>query len=129
MTVKFADRSLRACTIPALALALAFAAGEARAQQAQNPVRALTNALNWTHDTDEGPDFVQETRPDLKELGYSHLTGVDKPRVAVKTPAELEADKAALVAEREKADGRRKRLQAERVDAVAPNKAPPIKDE
>jgi hypothetical protein len=129
MKVKFATERLRACTIPALALALAFAAGQARAQQAQNPVRALTNALNWTHDTDEGPDFVRETRPDLKELGYSHLSGVDKPRVAVKTPAELEADKAALEAVRGKADAQRKRLQAEKVDAVAPNKAPPIKDE
>ena len=57
------------------------------------------------------------------------MTGVDKPRVAVKTPAELAADQASLIAERDKADARRKKLQAEKVDAVAPNKAPPIKDE
>jgi type IV secretory pathway VirB10-like protein len=129
MKAKIAEKRLRGCTKLALALAAAalLAAGEARAQQ--NPVRALTNVLGWTKDTDEGPDFVQQTRPDLKELGFSHVTGVDKPRVAVKTPAELEADKAALMAERGKAEAARKKLQAEKVEAVAPNRPPPIKDE
>jgi hypothetical protein len=111
----------------AAAVAALFVAGEARAQQ--NPVRALTNILGWTKDTDEGPDFVRETRPDLKELGFSHVTGVDKPRVAVKTPAELEAAQAGLIADRVKADAQRQKLQAEKVAPVAPAKAPPIKDE
>ncbi|MDI9849415.1 hypothetical protein QM467_15260 [Rhodoblastus sp. 17X3] len=129
MKAKIAEKRLRGCTKLALAIAMAtlVAAGEARAQQ--NPVRALTNVLGWTKDTDEGPEFVQQTRPDLKELGFSHVTGVDKPRVAVKTPAELEADKAALMAERGKADAARKKLQAEIVEPVAPNRPPPIKDE
>lgn len=129
MKAKIADKRLRGCTKLALAVAAAalVASGEARAQQ--NPVRALTNVLGWTKDTDEGPDFVRQTRPDIKELGFSHVTGVDKPRVAVKTPAELEADKAALMAERGKADAARKKLQAEKVEAVAPNRPPPIKDE
>ena len=58
-------------------------------------------------------------------MDYSHLTGVDKPRVAVKTPEQVEADKAALIAIRDKADAHRKRLQGEKLEAVAPNKAPP----
>jgi hypothetical protein len=129
MKAKIAENRLRGCKKLALAIAMAAlaAAGEARAQQ--NPVRALTNVLGWTKDTAEGPDFVRETRPDVKELGFSHVTGVDKPRVAVKTPAELEADKAALMAERGKADAARKKLQAEKVEAIAPNRPPPIKDE
>jgi hypothetical protein len=129
MKAEITAKRLRTCKIGTLAFALAavIGAGEARAQQ--SPVRAVTNMLGWTKDTDDGADFVRETRPDLNNLGFSHVTGVDKPRVAVKTPAELEADRASLIADREKADARRKKLQAEKVDAVAPNKAPPIKDE
>lgn len=133
MTTKIMVNSLNARRKWTLALAVAAmvaAASVAPAAQAQqNPVRALTNVLGWTKDTDDGPDFVRESRPDIKELGFSHVTGVDKPRVAVKTPAELEADKAALIADRDKAEARRKSLQAEKVVTVAPNKAPPIKDE
>lgn len=129
MNAQTVSQRLRARKMLALALAIAAlaAAQEARAQQ--NPLRALTNALGWTKETDEGPDFVRETRPDMKSLNFSPLTGVDKPRAAVKTPAELEADKAALVAQRAKADAARKKLQAEQVAPVAPNHPPPIKDE
>jgi len=108
--------------------AAAFVGGtDARAQQ--NPLRSLTDALHLTTEAQEGPDFVRESRPDIKTMEFLPLTGVDKPRAPVKTPAELEADKAALVAEREKADARRKKLQAEQVAPVAPNHVAPIKDE
>jgi hypothetical protein len=122
-------RRLRARNTLFCALAVAAVGGASEARAQQNFLRNLTNALHITTDTDEGPDFVRESRPDIKSLEFQPLTGADKPRAAVKTPAELEADKAALVAEREKADARRKRLQAEQVAPVAPNHVAPIKDE
>jgi hypothetical protein len=129
MTARFAEKRLRTRKTLTLALAVAAALGAGAARAQQNPVRALTNAMGMTKDTGDGPDFVRETRPDLKSLDFSHLTGVDKPRVPVKTPAELEADKAQLIADRERADARRKKLQAEKVEAIAPNKAPPVQNE
>ena len=92
---------------------------------APNPFRAVTDFIGVTTETGEAPDFIRQTRPDADKMGYSHLTGVDKPRVAVKTPEQVEADKAALIAIRDKADTRRKKLQGEKLEAVAPNKAPP----
>lgn len=92
---------------------------------APNPFRAVTDFIGWTTEAGATPDFIRETRPDADKMDYSHLTGVDKPRVPVKTPEQVEADKAALIATRDKADVRRKKLQGEKLEAVAPNKAPP----
>jgi hypothetical protein len=92
---------------------------------APNPFRALTDFIGVTTETGETPDFIRQTRPDADKMDYSHLTGVDKPRVPVKTPEQVEADKAALIAIRDKADAHRKKLQGEKMEAVAPNKAPP----
>lgn len=94
---------------------------------APNPFRAVTDFMRITTEANEPADFVRETRPDA--MDYSHLTGVDKPRAPLKTPEEIEADKAALIATREKADSRRKKLQDEKLQAIAPNKAPPATDE
>jgi hypothetical protein len=92
---------------------------------APNPFRAVTDSIGWTTETGAAPDFIRQTRPDADKMDYSHLTGVDKPRIAVKTPQQVEADKAALIATRDKADARRKKLQGEKLEAIAPNKAPP----
>jgi len=92
---------------------------------APNPFRAVTDFMGLTTESGEAPDFIRQTRPDADKMDYSHLTGVDKPRIAVKTPEQVEADKAALIAIRDGADARRKKLQGEKMEAVAPNKAPP----
>ncbi len=81
--------------------------------------------MGLTTEHREAADFVRATRPDEDKMDYSHLTGVDKKRVPVKTAAEVEADKAALIAVRGKADESRKRLEGEKLAPVAPNKAPP----
>lgn len=92
---------------------------------APNPFRAVTDFMGLTTESGEAPEFIRQTRPDADKMDYSHLTGVDKPRIAVKTPEQVEADKAALIATRDNADARRKKLQGEKLEAVAPNKAPP----
>jgi hypothetical protein len=92
---------------------------------APNPFRAVTDFMGITTESGEAPEFIRQTRPDAEKMDYSHLTGVDKPRIAVKTPEQVEADKAALIATRDNADARRKKLQGEKMEAVAPNKAPP----
>ena len=92
---------------------------------APNLFRAVTDFMGVTTESGEAPEFIRQTRPDADKMDYSHLTGVDKPRIAVKTPEQVEADKAALIATRDKADARRKKLQGEKLEAVAPNKAPP----
>ncbi len=92
---------------------------------APNAFRAVTDFMGITTEIGEAPEFIRQTRPDADKMDYSHLTGVDKPRVAVKTPEQVEADKAALIAIRDGADARRKKLQGEKMEAVAPNKAPP----
>jgi hypothetical protein len=101
------------------------AAQPAPVPAAPNPLRAVTDFLKLTTESGEAADFVRQTRPDADKMDYSHLTGVEKPRVPVKTPEQVEADKAALIATRDNADARRKKLQGEKQEAVAPNKAPP----
>ncbi|MCI4678611.1 hypothetical protein K9U39_05110 [Rhodoblastus acidophilus] len=120
-------RAARVATALALAFAAILSASGARAQQ--NPLRGLTNALGWTATAGDGPDFVRDSRPDTKTMGFSNLTGVDKKRVPVKTPDQLKADQAALISDREKADAQRKKLEAVKVDPVAPTKVAPIEDE
>ncbi len=116
----------------ALALALAAAAAclyGASAKAQTNPFRAVTDWMGMTTEAGEAPDFVRQTRPDLEHTDYSHLSGVDKKRAPLRTPAEVAADKAELVTEREKSAERMKKLGAEKVDPVAPTKAPPVTDE
>jgi hypothetical protein len=113
----------------AVALAAALCLSGAGAQAQSNPFRAVTDWMGVTTEAVEGPDFVRQTRPDLDKTGYSNLTGVDKKRVPVRTPAEVAADKAELIADREKAAARMKKLGAEKMDPVAPAKAPPVTDE
>jgi hypothetical protein len=132
MAQKFVHLMLVASFAAALGGTAAFAQNPqpAPAQQtpmpaAPNPFRAVTDFIGWTTETGAAPDFIRQTRPDADKMDYSHLTGVDKPRVPVKTPEQVEADKAALIGTRDKADARRKKLQGEKLEAVAPNKAPP----
>ncbi len=118
--------------IPLLAsiLALAVTAGLPSAAKAQqNPLRALTDKLNWTSEAGDGPDFVNQTRPDPKTMDYSPLTGEEKKRVPIKTPDQVKADMDLLVKERRIADAKAKGLNAVKADPVAPNKVAPIKDE
>ena len=120
---------------PAASLAASPAASPAKNAEkepdppAPNPFRAVTDFMGLTTEHREAADFVRATRPDEEKMGYSHMTGVDKKRVPVKTAAEVEADKAALIDIRGKADARRKHLEGERLAPIAPNKAPPpLKD-
>lgn len=94
-----------------------------------NPLRAVTDFLNWTAEAGDGPDFVRESHPDTDKLNYSNLAGVDKKRAAVKKPEELKAAQDRLVAEREKSAAQARALQSEKVETPAPNKVEPIKDE
>ncbi len=110
-------------------LALALAANVAAAQAQQNPLRALTDKLNWTSEAGDGPDFVRESRPDSKTMGFAPLTGEEKQRIAVKKPDEVKADMDRLVKTRKRADSMRRGLNAVKVDPVAPNDTAPIKDE
>jgi alkanesulfonate monooxygenase SsuD/methylene tetrahydromethanopterin reductase-like flavin-dependent oxidoreductase (luciferase family) len=110
-----------------LALAAVGVAGAARAQQ--SPLRALSDKLNWTAEAGDGPDFVTQSRPDPKTMGYSPLTGEEKKRVPVKTPDQVKADMDQLVKVRGLADAKAKGLNAVKADPVAPNKVAPIKDE
>ena len=131
-----AQKFVQVMLVASFAAVLGGAAGFAQTPQpapaqptpmpaAPNPFRAVTDFIGVTTETGAAPDFIRQTRPDADKMDYSHLTGVDKPRVAVKTPEQVEADKAALIAIRDKADVRRKKLQGEKLEAVAPNKAPP----
>jgi hypothetical protein len=138
-------RVLKSVCLAALALAPAagFSAPAAMAQQSQenaqenaqeksqdsNPFRSLTDAIGLTTESGDGADFVRKTRPDLDKLDYSRLNGVEKKRAPVRTPAEIEADKAQLVADREKANARLKKLNGEKMTPIAPNRAPPPSDE
>ncbi|MGO8738113.1 hypothetical protein [Rhodoblastus sp.] len=115
-------------TLFAAILALADAsAGAALAQQ--NPLRALTDKLNWSSEAGDGPDFVQQSRPDLKTMGYSPLSGEDKKRVPVRKPDEVKADMDRLVKARGTANAKGKGLNAVKAEPVAPNKVAPIEDE
>ncbi|WP_298421236.1 hypothetical protein [Rhodoblastus sp.] len=129
MKAEFAPRRRSARKIFAGALTAFALAGAAEARAQQNPLHSLTNTLGWTTDAGDGPDFVQQSRPDGKTMGYSALAGAEKKRVPVKKPEELKADQDKLVADRAQADAKRKQLQGASVDAVAPSKAAPIKDE
>ncbi len=110
-----------------LALAAASLAGAASAQQ--NPLRALTDKLNWTSEAGDGPDFVTQSRPDPRTMDYSPLTGEEKKRVPVRTPDQVKADMDRLIKARGVADAKAKGLAAVKADPVAPNKVAPIKDE
>ncbi len=133
---------VRAVLGAAIAFGLAAASG-ARAQNAapsappsapaqsapRSPLRALTDTLGWTVETDQGPNFVHDSRPSPKSMGYTRLTGPKKKRAPVRTPAQLAADTADLIAARDKAEARLKRLKAEKLAPIAPSKAPPpLKD-
>jgi hypothetical protein len=113
----------------AITLVAALCLSGSGAQAQSNPFRSLTDAIGITTQAGEGPDFIRQTRPDADKMDYSNLTGVDKKRAPVRTPAEVEADKAELVALREKSALRMKKLGAEKMAPVAPAKAPPVTDE
>jgi hypothetical protein len=113
----------------AASLCLCGAAAQGQTNPQTDPLRAATNWLGWTTEPGEGPDFVRQTRPDADKMDYSGLTGVDKQRAPVRTPAEIEADKAELIAARQKSAARLKKLGAEKMEPVAPAKAPPVTDE
>ncbi len=118
----------RRLTLFASLIALAdVSSGAAWAQQ--NPLRMLTDKLNWTTEAGDGPDFVSQSRPDPGTMGFSPLTGEEKKRVPVKTPDQVKADMDRLVKARGAADAKAKGLNAVKADPVAPNKVAPIKDE
>jgi hypothetical protein len=119
--------ALFSALFPAFLATLCLSGAGAQAQT--NPFRSLTDALGMTTEAGDAPDFIRQTRPDAEKMDYSHLTGVDKKRAPVRTPAEVEADKAELVAVRDKSAARMKKLGAEKMTPVAPAKAPPATDE
>lgn len=94
-----------------------------------NPLRAVTDFLNWTTEASDGPDFVRESHPDTDKLDYSHLAGTDKKRAPVKKPDELKKAQDALIADRQSAAAKARALQSEQVETPAPNKVEPIQDE
>ncbi len=99
------------------------------AQAQQNPLRSLTDAIGLTTESGPPADFVRQSRPaDPDKMDYSGLSGVDKKRVPVRKPAEVEADKADLIATRDKANAQLKKLGAVKMAPVAPTKAPPRTD-
>jgi hypothetical protein len=114
-----------------LALLALFLAGFAAHGQeaAPNPGRGILEFLGLTTDVGPRPDFVARSRPDEDKLDYSPLTGPEKKRKPVKSPSELAADTAELIAARQKNADRVKKLQGERVAPVAPNKKPPVSDD
>ncbi len=116
-------------SILALAAVGVAGASSSAARAQQNPLRALSDKLNWTSEAGDGPDFVSQSRPDPKAMGYSPLTGEEKQRVPVKTPDQVKADMDQLVKDRGLADAKAKGLNAVKADPVAPNKVAPIKDE
>jgi hypothetical protein len=118
-------RRVRAIALFATISALAgLGAGPARAQES-NPLRALTNAIGLTAPTGQRPDFVQESRPAENKMDFVPFTGPSKQRMPVKTPAQIADDDAALVAARERAQARMKKLGSEAVDPPAPAPKPP----
>jgi hypothetical protein len=125
--------SRRETCAAALVCALLLAGGGARAQEqggAQtNPLRAVTDFMKITTETPQAPDFVRATRPDAETMDYSHLTGVDKKRAPVRTPEQVQADTKDLMATRARVDGRRKKLEGEKIAPVAPNRARAVADE
>ncbi len=106
---------------------MAFGCSAAQAQQSL--FRSLADKMGLSTELGEAPDFVRQSRPDAaKTAHYSSLSGVDKKRVPVRTPAQVEADKADLIATRDKANARMKTLGAEKLEPVAPTTAPPRTD-
>jgi hypothetical protein len=121
------SRRRKIMTLAAVAAAACLGVSGARAQD--NPIRTLTDKMGLTTESGDGADFVRQSRPDQEKMDYSNLTGVDKKRIPVKTPAEVEATKAELVAAREKSNARSKKLNGEKLAPVTPAKAPPASDE
>ena len=113
-----------------LVVAALLAAGPASAlAQESNPLRAVTNAIGLTAPTGERPDFVRESRPDEEKMDFVPFLGPEKKRIPVKTAAQAAADDAELVAARNQAQGRLKKLQSESVEQLAPApKPPPVQD-
>ena len=55
-----------------------------------SPLDTFRNTRLWT-DVPPAQDFVKETRPDLKSLRYTPLTGVDPVRPKARDPANVQA--------------------------------------
>jgi hypothetical protein len=111
-------------TLAVIAALAGLAAAPAGAEE-NNPLRALTNAIGLTAPTAERPDFVQQSRPDEQKMDFVPFLGPDKKRIPLNTPAQIAADDAALVAEKNRAQARMKKLGAERVDQPAAAPKPP----
>ena len=92
-----------------------------------NPLRAVTNFIGLTAEVGPRPDFVEQTHPD--KMDYSPLVGPEKKRIAVKTPAQVTADTADLIAVRDKATARLKKLSGEKAARIAPGPKPPAQQD
>jgi len=122
------SRPLRPLVLAAVSAAVLAAPGSVLAEET-NPLRAVTNAIGLTAPTGERPDFVRESRPDEEKMDFVPFLGPEKKRIPVKTPAQAAADDAELVAAKNMAQGRLKKLQAESVEPLAPaQKPPPVAD-
>ena len=55
-----------------------------------SPLDTFRNTRLWT-DVPPAQDFVKETRPDIKSLHYTPLTGVDPVRPKARDPANVQA--------------------------------------
>jgi hypothetical protein len=114
-----------ACAVLTFSSVAAPGRAPAFAQEEGNPLRAVTNAIGLTAPTGERPDFVRETRPDEEKMDFVPFVGPEKKRIPVKTPEQAAADDAALVATKNQAQGRLKKLQSENVEQLAPAPKPP----
>ncbi|MBB4196641.1 hypothetical protein CCR94_20370 [Rhodoblastus sphagnicola] len=110
--------------VAALLAGLAASMG-APAWGQENPLRAVTNAIGLTAPTGERPDFVRESRPDEEKMDFVPFLGPEKKRIPLKTQEQTAADDAALVADKNRAQGRQKKLQSEAVEQLAPAPKPP----
>jgi hypothetical protein len=108
--------------------ALAFGAQEGRAED-RNPLYGITDWMGLTAPTGDRPDFVRESRPDEKGMDFVPFIAPEKKRIPVKTADQIGADESALLAEKQKATGRLKKLNSEAVQTLpsAP-KPPPMTD-
>ncbi|MCW2273868.1 hypothetical protein GJ654_08260 [Rhodoblastus acidophilus] len=120
------SRLLRRPARTATLLITLLAAGSASAwAEETNPLRAVTNAIGLTAPTSDRPDFIRQSRPDEEKMDFVPFLAPEKKRIPVKTPAQAAADDADLVAAKNQAQARLKKLQSESVEQLAPAPKPP----
>ncbi len=103
-------------------LGLAPLAIAQEADQDFQPLKAAAGIVDLSTRTPQAPDFVRQSRPNSQTLDYAPLTGPDKERIRVKTPQEIEAEQAELLASRGLADRRGKNLASVKMAPISAGK-------